>query len=626
MLHRPRTLIVVSLVAGLVFVLARVLYRVVFGGAASGTTPLPSFPRIELAGPFSHITLFGPITIEGLGFAALSAVPFALVIVATGSLLALFDPRGLVVVAPRLHFGSSLVLAVGLAVSTFPAILQSARRAREISHLRGFTRGLRSLVVVLELTLEKALGMAAALESRGIRGQQAPATPGLPVVIKDFVVPGRIRTPLSGTVTPGAKILLTGATGSGKSTLLQAIAGVLELRGEVGTRGALLRGVASRDVAYLPHDPRAIFLASRVLDDIALGLIARGHDRDEARSHASMALEHAGLEHLANREPSTLSSGEAALAALCVLVATRPTLLLLDEPLTALDEDHTTLFLRLLENYASAEDVTVIMTDHPRHGFIPQDFEPRQIGHQGLTPGRYTSAPSFPQRIPVLMPEPDTVLATHDLSVTHDNRVVLDSVSLEIRRGETVLITGDNGAGKSTLLEALAKGQNTRKPLDSLELAESSPQERVGTVALVPSEPGSLFVCSSVGEELALADKVAAVPAGFTALTFESLLPGGTEALTATHPRDLSRGQQACLAIALQMSHKPAVVLLDEPTRGLDEVAEVAFAEVVGCVVETGTAVVIAAHHRDAGNLVASRALRLDAGQLVQDLAGQVVA
>jgi energy-coupling factor transport system ATP-binding protein len=157
-------------------------------------------------------------------------------------------------------------------------------------------------------------------------------------------------------------------------------------------------------------------------------------------------------------------------------------------------------------------------------------------------------------------------------------------------------------------------------------LIERSARERVGTVALVPSEPSSLFLCSSVAEELALADKVAGVPQGFTALTFESLLSGETEALGTTHPRDLSRGQQACLAIAVQMSHKPAVVLLDEPTRGLDEAAEAAFAEVVGCVVETGTAVVIAAHHRDAGSLVASRVLLLEAGQLVQGSVKAVVA
>jgi energy-coupling factor transport system ATP-binding protein len=486
--------------------------------------------------------------------------------------------------------------------------------------------GARSLVTVLELTLEKALGMAGALESRGIRGHKLSVEPGPPVTLDEFGVPGRISRPLSGTIARGARILLTGATGSGKTTALEAIAGVLDIRSETGSLGTLHRGVAARDLAYLPHDPRAIFLTSRVVDDVALGLIARGHGRGEAHTRASTALETAGLGDLADRDPSTLSSGEAALAALCALVVPQPTLLLLDEPLSALDEGHKTVFLRLLEDYASTGDVVVVMTDHPRHGFIPSGFEAWQIGGQGLMPGRFTRTPSFPKRTPALLPEPDRVLVVQDLSVGYEGPLVLDSLSLEVRRGETLLITGDNGAGKSTLLEAIATGQNTGTPQDSQELSERTPQERVGTVALVPSEPSSLFLCASVAEELALADKVAGVPGGFTALTFEALLSVGLEALARTHPRDLSRGQQACLAIAVQLSHRPAVVLLDEPTRGLDEAAEVAFAEVVGCVVETGSAVVIAAHHRDAGSLVASRVLRLEAGHLVQGSLKQVVA
>jgi energy-coupling factor transport system ATP-binding protein len=446
------------------------------------------------------------------------------------------------------------------------------------------------------------------------------------VTLEAFRVPGRITWPLTGTIDPGARILLTGATGSGKTTVLQAIAGVLELRAETGSLGTLHRGVAAEALAYLPHDPRAIFLTSRVVDDVALGLIARGHGRDDARNFASAALEDAGLRNLADRDPSTLSSGEAALAALCVLVATKPNLLLLDEPLSALDEGHKTVFLRLLDDYVHTTDVAIIMTDHPRQRCVPSGFEAWQIGQLGLIPGRFTSTPSFPKRIPPPLPEPDTVLVVQDLSVAYEGHSVLDSVSLEVRRGETVLITGDNGAGKSTLLEAIATGQNTRTSHDSRALSERTPHDRVARVTLVPSEPSSLFLCSSVAEELALADKVAGVPEGFTALTFESLLARGTEVLGATHPRDLSRGQQACLGIALQMSQKPAVVLLDEPTRGLDEAAEAAFAEVVGCVAETGTAVVIAAHHRDAGSLVASRVLRLEAGHLVQGSLKQVVA
>jgi energy-coupling factor transport system ATP-binding protein len=616
----------VSFAAGLAFVFARVLYRVVFGGAGTGATYLPSLPRIQLSGPFSHIALFGPVTLEGIGLAALSAVPFALIIIATGALVAVFDPRALVVIAPRLRFGSSLVLAVGLAVSTFPAIIQSATRAREISRLRGIKPGVRSLVSVLELTLEKALGIAAALESRGIRSQECSVEPGHPVNLEEFMVPGRMATPVSWRVSSGARILFTGATGSGKTTLLEAIAGVLELRGATATLGTINLGVAPGDLAYLPHDPRAIFLTSRVLDDVALGLIVRGYTRADARQIAAAVLADAGLGDLEGRDPSTLSSGEAALATLCVLLATKPTLVLLDEPLSALDETHRSVFMAVLDGYAATSDVSIVMTDHPRQGLVPSGFDMWWVGDQGIVPGRFTSAPSFPLRTPAALAEPEPVLIVHDLSADFEDHSVLNSVSLEIRRGETLLITGDNGAGKSTLLETIATGQSTRAAHDAQTLTERTPKERVASVALVPSEPSSLFLCSSVAEELALADKVAGVPQGFTALTFDSLFPQGSETLGTTHPRDLSRGQQACLAIALQMSHKPAVVLLDEPTRGLDEAAESAFAEVVGCVVETGTAVVIAAHHRDAGSLVASRVLRLAAGRLIQDSVTQVLA
>ena len=83
-----------------------------------------------------------------------------------------------------------------------------------------------------------------------------------------------------------------------------------------------------------------------------------------------------------------------------------------------------------------------------------------------------------------------------------------------------------------------------------------------------------------------------------------------------THPRDLSRGQQAALAIALQLSHKPSVVLVDEPMRGLDEAARHALAEVLACVVETGTAVVVASHHVDRNDVAHDRALLLVDGVL----------
>jgi energy-coupling factor transport system ATP-binding protein len=88
----------------------------------------------------------------------------------------------------------------------------------------------------------------------------------------------------------------------------------------------------------------------------------------------------------------------------------------------------------------------------------------------------------------------------------------------------------------------------------------------------------------------------------------------------ATHPRDLSRGQQAALAIAIQLSHKPSVLLLDEPMRGLDEAARHALVEVVACVVESGTAIVVASHHADQEDLPHDRVLYLKDGILSEGL------
>jgi len=614
-----RTLLLVSAVSALVFVGARVLYRVIFGGASIGATGLPSLPLIQLGGPFSHITLFGPLSVEGLARAALSALPFAGVIFLMGALVALVDPRNLIALAPRLRWGSSVVLALGIAVSTFPAVLQSVSAVRRTSRLRGIKPRLASFVAILETTLERALGVALALECRGIRSQRAVVTrtgPNGVVSLQDFCVPGRFSAAVTWEVRPGSRIVLTGATGQGKTTVLESIAGVLDVTSAVSTRGLCDVGCVAADIAYVPHDPRTLFLASRVRDDVALGLVARGHRPASAREIALGTLTKAGLSHLSHREPHELSSGEAALVALVMVLVTQPTLVLLDEPLSALDETSRVLFLEILHHHIQDTGVTVVMTDHPRGTGIPAGWDPWHMGAEGIGPGYVSPHLRRSTMVPYRQPEPDVVLRVSQLTLARGDHDVLRDVDCVVRRGEVLLITGDNGAGKSTLLDALAAGDSGVTIGTGGSVGEMSLGERVASVALVPSEPRCLFMTSSVAEELLLADKTAGVTPGFSEITCESLMPGLATNHRGTHPRDLSRGQQAALAIALQMSHKPAVLLLDEPTRGLDADAERAFAEVVGCVVETGTAVVIAAHHRDATSVPATRVLVLDRGTL----------
>ena len=628
MQHSPSRLLAISVAGAVGFVVLRVLYRVVFGGAGSGNTALPSLAPVRLQGPFSHIVLFGPVTLEGIAQAAMSGVPFALAILITGALVAAWDPRGLITLAPRAPFANSLLLAAGIAVSLFPVVIDSISRSRRISALRGLKPGLLSVIPLLETTIERSVQIARALESRGLRSrrsavkQEAPVV-GRPVIqLAEFTVPNRGFGPANWEVVAGSAIVLTGATGSGKTTLLESLAGLVNLRGDTPVAGESWVGVESADIAYLPHDPASIFLTSRVIDDVALGLIARGLPKGPARHTARETLSRWGLGDLADRVPGTLSSGEAATVALVTLLATKPKLLLLDEPLSSLSTMSITRFMEILEGYRRDTASTVIMTDHPKRSSGPAGYDYWQVHSGGIAPGKHRATPVVTPRIPYRAPERDVVLSVSDLRVSHGEKAVLVGVSLEITRGETCVIVGDNGAGKTTALEAIAQATGSCVVVGGRELRALGTRDRVRTVALVPSDPAELFLTSTVADELRLADRIARATSGLTALTLQSILPSDWqgELRGATHPRDLSRGQQAALAIAIQLSHKPSVLLLDEPMRGLDEAARHALVEVVACVVESGTAIVVASHHADQEDLPHDRVLHLKDGILSEGL------
>jgi energy-coupling factor transport system ATP-binding protein len=146
---------------------------------------------------------------------------------------------------------------------------------------------------------------------------------------------------------------------------------------------------------------------------------------------------------------------------------------------------------------------------------------------------------------------------------------------LQIHQGQRIALLGPNGIGKTSLLT---------------QLAVDYPSAR-----MVPERVEDFFVCQSLEEELARADKVAKVPKGFTRLTFESLVPLDEELLK-THPRDLSAGTKLALALSMQLSFKPQLLLVDEPVKGLDPLARERAAEVLACVAETGCAIVFATH------------------------------
>lgn len=619
-MFRPRVVVALAVAGALGFVLLRLLYRVIFGGAGRGSTVLWSLDAVSLPGPFSHVVVGGTVTLEGLQAATWSAVPFALVILVTGSLAAFFDPRRILFAVSPSTRGSSVPVALGIALATLPFLVREAQAVRQALALRGVRRGFRLVIPLIEKTLERAMGLAKTLESRGMWGatyQPTELNRGA-LLLENITIPSRGLGPITWEIPAGSNVVLTGATGSGKTSVLELLAGVLNVRGDAPFVGRVV--VPARRVAYMPHDPSVIFLTSRVVDDVALSLGTGTASGEETIDKALHVLERCGLLGLAYRSPDTLSSGEQVLAALQVLLASHPDVLVLDEPLSSLSDESTQLFLEQVSGYAATTGATVVMTDHPKRDNQLEGCEYWQLRGGQVSAGRYESSAFEKNFEPFVPAEPDGVLLVTDLTIERDGEMILSSANLDVGRGELVAVLGDNGAGKTTLLEAIALAESSSIQVTGEYLQDVRLVDRPRRVALVPSLPTDLFVCSSVAEELAFADQVAGVEAGFSEATLWSLLTTTDETLRdkvlRSHPRDLSRGQQTALAVSLQLSLKPAVVLMDEPFRGLDETAEAVMAEVIECVLETGTAVVVATHYRDHLPLRWDRTVVLEHGVL----------
>jgi energy-coupling factor transport system ATP-binding protein len=211
------------------------------------------------------------------------------------------------------------------------------------------------------------------------------------------------------------------------------------------------------------------------------------------------------------------------------------------------------------------------------------------------------------------------VADVHRLVVRYGDVVALRSVDLQVRGGEIVALMGRNGAGKSTLLSTLvgmtrANGGTVRVCDDDPHALR--PRDLVRRAGLVPQEASDLLYADTVARECAQADHDAGAPDGTTAALLSRIAPGIAGAV---HPRDLSEGQQLALALAVVLAGRPPLVLLDEPTRGLDYPGKRDLASILAGLATSGHAVVLATHDVELAAAVATRTVVLAEGEIVSD-------
>ncbi|WNI25003.1 ATP-binding cassette domain-containing protein [Streptomyces sp. ITFR-16] len=218
-------------------------------------------------------------------------------------------------------------------------------------------------------------------------------------------------------------------------------------------------------------------------------------------------------------------------------------------------------------------------------------------------------------------PEPvtDATTRVERLGVRRGRIEALRRVTLTVAPGETVALMGRNGAGKSTLLAALV---GMVEPTSGSVLVggrtphRTPPREMVRRVGLVPQEPRDLLYADTVAAECAAADADAGAAPGSCRALVSELLPGVADA---THPRDLSEGQRLALALALVLTARPPLLLLDEPTRGLDYAAKARLVGVLRTLAAGGHAIVLATHDVELAAELAHRVVILADGEVVAD-------
>jgi energy-coupling factor transport system ATP-binding protein len=471
-------------------------------------------------------------------------------------------------------------------------------------------------------------------------------------------------------IPEGELCLVVGRTGSGKSTLLRAVNGLVPhftggtLTGRVTVAGRDTRTHPPRELAdvigVVGQDPRSQFVTDTVEEELAYGMESLGLPADVMRRRVEETLDLLGLAELRARPLEQLSGGQRQRVAIGSVLTTHPQVLVLDEPTSALDPPAAEEVLAALQRLVHDLGVTVLLAEHrlervvqyaDRVIHVPGGGRPVVSGHPetilATTPvappvvelGRVAGwrplpltvrdarrhAPELRRRlagrqvVSLAAVRGDEIASLRSVSVQLGNVLALRDVDLRVHAGEVVAVMGRNGAGKSTLLGSLVGLRSPRTGdvrLGGADPRELTPRELVRRVGLVPQEPTDLLYAESVATECRTADEDAGVPEGTCRALLSRLVP---EVEDDTHPRDLSEGQRLGLALAIVMAGSPPLLLLDEPTRGLDYRAKERLAEVVAELAATGTAIVLATHDVELAAEVACRTIVLADGEVVAD-------
>ena len=486
-----------------------------------------------------------------------------------------------------------------------------------------------------------------------------------------FSYPGQTRSALDDltlTIPEGAVTVLCGESGSGKSTLLRQLKTCLTPHGETGGTvrfgDALLKDIPfaeqARRIGFVLQHPDDQIVTDKVFHELAFGLESLGCDEKTMRLRVAEMASYFGIADWFERDVQTLSGGQKQMLNLASVVVMRPDVLILDEPTSQLDPIAASTFLHTLRKLNEELGLTILLSEQRLEEAVPladhlivleqgrllasgapqeaaAAVRGRPIFTAMPTAARIAAALGAPEHLPLTVregraylqrfsprPMPDVspvpmdtppVLTVRDgwFRYAQGSADVLRNFSLTLRPGELYALTGSNGSGKTTALGVLS-GQ-LRLYRGSVYLdgkKQRALQPLRDGIAAVPQDPRTLFAADTVRADLASLGRDAALVD--TVVQQMALAP-----LLERHPFDLSGGEQQRAALAKVLLMQPRVLLLDEPTKGMDGAFKAEFGALLRTLCAQGTAVCIVSHDVEFCAQYADRCGLLFRGEVVTE-------
>ncbi len=455
----------------------------------------------------------------------------------------------------------------------------------------------------------------------------------------------------------GELLLVAGSSGCGKTTLIRCINGLIPrsykgtLSGRVLLNGEDASGLSlsrvSQIVGTVLQDPERQILGAHVFTEVAFGLENLGLPRDEIRQRVDETLDFLGIAHLRNRETFSLSGGEKQKVSLAGVLAMRPNILLLDEPLASLDPASAQEALALFRRLADA-GVSILLVEHRVEdalGIRPDRvlfMRDGKIAYDGSLDGAMQvmdyrqvklPAPVVIERaakVPLPAFEPaikangrDPLVIFEDVTFAYESGAeVIHGVNMTLRQGDVVAILGPNGAGKTTLVKhaiGLLKPSHGRVLVEGTDTRKISVAQIAHTLGYVFQSPSHMLYAPTVREELAFGPK----NLGFSAEAIEAGVDAALDAvnvrgLESYPPLSLSFGQQKRVSIAAILAMHSKILVMDEPTAGQDYWNYIAFMD---SILQTPgfSAILFITHDLDLAICYANRVVLMHDGQIAGD-------